>query len=140
MSIFGPKDDKGGGGGPNPQFRVTIFTLASAYIMYLGFSMIRTAMNEDPGMPLWAAWLIGLGFIAAGGFFLFQYIREYMRLRNAENENAAEEGASEETENLIEENASEEAEALIEENVSEENEDEDDQELPDEDSADDAEM
>ena len=83
MSIFNPKDDKGGGGHPNPQVRVTIFTLASAYIMYLGFNMIRTAMREDPGMPIWAAWLIGIGFIAAGGFFLYTYLREYMRLRNA---------------------------------------------------------
>ena len=45
MNIFSQKDDKGDGGRPNPQFRVTIFTLASAYIMYLGFNMIRTAMT-----------------------------------------------------------------------------------------------
>lgn len=94
MSIFSPKDGGGGGGRPNPQVRVTIFTIASAYIIYLGFSMIRTAMTEDPGMPVWAAWLIGLGFIGAGGFFLYIYVREYRRIKNAEAEETEDPAAS----------------------------------------------
>lgn len=95
MNFLQSKGGEGKGGGPGPEARITIFALASAYIIYLGVSILRTTLAGEQEMPLWAAWLAGIGFIAAGGFFLFHYGREYFRARKAAEAEDEEAGAAE---------------------------------------------
>lgn len=80
----------GGGSrrGPNPEARIMLMGLASAYIIYLGYSLVRSAAAGEEGMPAWLGFLFGFVFIAVGGLYLMSLIRDYRRLKAKESREA----------------------------------------------------
>jgi TRAP-type C4-dicarboxylate transport system permease small subunit len=62
--------------------------LASAYIIYLGYSLVRSAAAGEEGMPAWLGFLFGFVFIAVGGLYLMSLIRDYRRLKAKESREA----------------------------------------------------
>ena len=77
----------------NPTARIGLMAIVSAYIIYLGVSIIRGYLSGEPGgMPGWAAILIGVFFIVFGAGYIFILWKQYRQLQEKEaRESAAQE-------------------------------------------------
>ena len=64
--------------------RTALMSLVAAYLMYLGFNILRGWYQGDPGMPPWVAVLFGILFIVAGGAYLIYLLLPYLRKKSGE--------------------------------------------------------
>lgn len=64
---------------------VSLRAIAAAYLIYLGWTLIRDFLNGSSTMPAWLSWAAGLGFIAVGAAFgLYAWKRYQADLKAAE--------------------------------------------------------
>ena len=64
----------------------------SAYLVYLGFDILRDYLSGVSTLPIVSAWGFGVGFMVAGlGFALYSFLR-YRRETAAENAKGEETG------------------------------------------------
>ena len=111
MSLFGKNNDQNGRGDENqnrgdPSMRLMFGAVISAYLIYLGYDLLKSAVSGAEGMPLWAAYLFGIAFIAVGAGYLLMKFRAYREYKNREEEEAGEvqeDGAAEAEEMLPDE-------------------------------------
>ena len=64
--------------------RTALMSLVAAYLMYLGFNILRGWYQGDPGMPPWVAVLFGILFIVAGGAYLIYLLLPYLKKKSGE--------------------------------------------------------
>ena len=64
--------------------RTALMCLVAAYLMYLGFNILRGWYQGDPGMPPWVAVLFGILFIVAGGAYLIYLLLPYLKKKSGE--------------------------------------------------------
>ena len=57
--------------------------LAAAYLLYLGWTILRDLFRGASSLPLWMGWAAGLGFAAAGLAFGWYSIRSYRRAQQS---------------------------------------------------------
>ena len=69
--------------------RTALMSLVAAYLMYLGFNILRGWYQGDPGMPPWVAVLFGILFIVAGGAYLIYLLLPYLKKKSGEESAAA---------------------------------------------------
>ena len=69
--------------------RTALMSLVAAYLMYLGFNILRGWYQGDPGMPPWVAVLFGILFIVAGGAYLIYLLMPYLKKKSGEESAAA---------------------------------------------------
>ena len=69
--------------------RTALMCLVAAYLMYLGFNILRGWYEGDPGMPPWVAVLFGILFIVAGGAYLIYLLMPYLKKKSGEESAAA---------------------------------------------------
>lgn len=62
----------------DPGVRMALGAVVAAYLIYLGYGLIKSYLNGEQGMPGWMAVLFGLLFIACGGGYLFYQYKQYM--------------------------------------------------------------
>ncbi len=81
----------------NPTMRLGLGGLVSAYLIYLGYGLVKAFIGHEEGIPGWAALLFGCLFIGAGGAYLVWALLEYRKLQAAGEETPpAEEASAEE--------------------------------------------
>ena len=81
----------------NPTMRLGLGGLVSAYLIYLGYGLVKAFIGHEEGIPGWAALLFGCLFIGAGGAYLVWALLEYRKLQAAGEETPpAEETSAEE--------------------------------------------
>ena len=73
--------------------RTALMSLVAAYLMYLGFNILRGWYQGDPGMPPWVAVLFGILFIVAGGAYLIYLLLPYLRKKSGEESAAISENS-----------------------------------------------
>ncbi len=81
----------------------TLRAVVAAYIIYLGWTVLRRVLNGTSPVPVWVAWLVAVVFTAGAIGFLFYTWKTYLREREAARiaprpEQASEKDASEESE------------------------------------------
>ena len=69
--------------------RTALMCLVAAYLMYLGFNILRGWYEGDPGMPPWVAVLFGILFIVAGGAYLIYLLKPYLTKKSGGESAAA---------------------------------------------------
>jgi TRAP-type C4-dicarboxylate transport system permease small subunit len=85
--------------GSSAVFRVVV----AAYIIYLGWTVLRGVLNGTSPVPVWVAWLVAIVFTAGAGAFLFYTWKKYLRDREdarivPHQEQLSEEDSSEDSE------------------------------------------
>jgi len=81
----------------------TLRAVVAAYIVYLGWTVLRGVLNGTSPVPVWVAWLVAAVFTAGAIGFLFYTWKTYLRDREAARivprpDQLSEEGASEDSE------------------------------------------
>ena len=82
-----------GKNGGDPMIRFGLSLLIAAYLVYLGFNLIRAPFSAEGtmGMPPWVAILFGILFIVAAGLVVFFRYQDYKRDKAEYEREAAEE-------------------------------------------------
>ena len=112
MSLFGKNNDQNGSGDENqnrgdPSMRMLFGAVISAYLIYLGYDLLKSAASGVEGMPVWAAYLFGIVFIGVGAGYLLMKFKAYREYKNREEEEAGEIQEAGEAEEMLTDKAGE---------------------------------
>lgn len=104
-----------GGDRRDPRMRMTFGAIVAAYLIYLGYSLLKGYFAGEEGIPGWAAILFGAIFIIAGAGYILYQLKLYREFKAADEAEEAlpperpETGAEPENETLSGDSAQEEA-------------------------------
>jgi hypothetical protein len=84
MGLFGNNDNNDEQNEQRMVPRTTIMCLVAAYLIYLGFNILRGWYQGDPGMPAWVAVLFGILFIVIGAVYMIYLLKPYLTKKSGE--------------------------------------------------------